>query len=238
MIEQNVNLLLRRHDGLGLNLGLLRQNAQRRKLVLDPLKRGQHSLPGDWRRSDRRSPAPHRPWRCSGRRRKSVLRPGYADVPDFIGERDGERTTPGEAEETGEADVSIITATATPIRAFSCCIARSAAAMSGRRSSRVEGRLTGIDGRTYLNATGVIVSSGRRFADQHGDRMFVLRAADARVDRLRLRVQELRFRGGDVRLRDRARRILVLRDRERSLVLFCCLVEEVLQGIEHSRRLK
>ena len=82
-------------------------------------------------------------------------------------------------------------ASATPIWALAAAIRRSAAAMSGRRSSSVDGSPAGITGTSAAPALGRDRQLGRRPADQHGDRVLELGAHDADRDRLGPRGFEL-----------------------------------------------
>ncbi len=71
----------------------------------------------------------------------------------------------------------------------------------------------------------------RRPADQDGDGVLVLGAGDAGVDRLGLGGEEQRLGGDDVGAGRGSRRILVLGDVERALVLRHRVGQEVVQGI-------
>ena len=90
---------------------------------------------------------------------------------------------------------------ATPISAFCSCIVRSAAAMSGRRSSSVEGTETGIFGMRAGQRVHRDRQFRRRAADQHRDRVLELRALHADVDRLRLGGEDLGLGRRDICLR-------------------------------------
>ena len=80
---------------------------------------------------------------------------------------------------------------------------RSAAAMSGRRSSSVEGTATGIFGIAAGEQVRRDREFGRRPADQHGDGVLVLRALHADIDLLRLGGLDLGLGGGHVAGSDR-----------------------------------
>ena len=105
-------------------------------------------------------------------------------------------------------------ASAAPISAFCCCIVRSAAAMSGRRSSSVEGKVTGTRGMPPAKRARPNAELGRRPSDQDGDGVLELRPRDARVVELRLRGRDLRVGGADVALRHRIAGLeLIIHDR-------------------------
>ena len=70
---------------------------------------------------------------------------------------------------------------------------RSASAISGRRSSRAEGKPTGIARRSDLNGRARNGELRGRLAGQNGDGVFQLRALDSQVGQLRLRGVELGF---------------------------------------------
>ena len=108
-------------------------------------------------------------------------------------------------------------ADATPICALAEATRRSAAAMSGRRSSMRDGRSGGIAaGRPSSGIDGRKVR--RRLANEHRDRVFELIALQAHVGRLRLRRGELRIRLLDVGARDDTGVVLIARQRRRPLV--------------------
>ncbi len=81
-----------------------------------------------------------------------------------------------------------------PTCSFSAAIWRSDMAMSGRRSSSVEGNATGTCGGWLLIGWGAIDNSAGGFADQDRDGVLVLRARHSEVDQLFLGRIQLRFR--------------------------------------------
>ena len=91
--------------------------------------------------------------------------------------------------------------------------------MSGRRSSRAEGRLGGTTGTRAASGPAARVRSAGGAAGQDRDRVLELGAPDAEVDRLRLRGLELGQGGDDVRAGDDAGVVLVLGDLERAAVV-------------------
>src|SRR5450759_4778013 len=119
---------------------------------------------------------------------------------------------------------------AAPTRAFSCCIKRSAAAMSGRRSSSVDGTLTGILGSLLPSGEGLIVNSagGRpikaAIACSNCARMMPTLIACASV-----------LRSCDIALRDRAGLILILGYLQRPLEDRDRAIEQRLQRIRRAK---
>ena len=110
---------------------------------------------------------------------------------------------------------------------------RSAAAMSGRRSSSVEGIATGILGMPPAQQARRDGELGRRPADQHGDGVLELRALDAeRRCACASAVENLRCGGGDVAARHRVTGVeLIVHDLERSFVLGDGAGEQIEQRI-------
>ena len=87
-----------------------------------------------------------------------------------------------------------------PIWAFASAMARSAAAMSGRRSSNSEGTPIGMGGGAVVIGLTGMEKLERRLADQRGDGVLKLRAGETDIDRLGLHVLQ-----GGLRLNYRQR---------------------------------
>ncbi len=124
---------------------------------------------------------------------------------------------------------------ATPICALAAAIARSAAAISGRRSSSSEGTLAGMSGIAIVEMLGGERKLRRRLADEYRDRVFELRALHADVDRLRLRALQLRLRLHDIDVRRDTRVIAVARELERFLERGHGVVEQLALLVEHAQ---
>ena len=117
---------------------------------------------------------------------------------------------------------------ATPICSFAAAALRSADAMSGPPFEERRRHLRGHVGWRGVSGDEANGEGRRRFADQHGDRVFVLRACDAVVDSRRLCRLQLRLRLDHVRAGGRALRVLVLRELQRALIGGDGVVEELL----------
>ena len=75
----------------------------------------------------------------------------------------------------------------------------------------------------------------RRFADQHGNRVFVLGTLNAKVGQLRLHRFKLRFRLGDIEPAGDARREAVARNFQCALVCSHGFFEQAALRIDHAR---
>ncbi len=130
--------------------------------------------------------------------------------------------------------------------AFCCFIVRSAAAMSGRRSSSVEGSRTGGCGAVSARSRWEIdTSAGGLPISTAMACSFCLRATSTLIS-CACADEQQRLRGDDVGLGRRAGVVLILRDLQRALVLLDGVGEQVAQRIglaqlhigERQRRLR
>ncbi len=128
-------------------------------------------------------------------------------------------------------------ANATPMSSVrQSSIVSSAAATSGRRSSRGTADRTGIEG-TRVEKRGMRNRKpGGRTAHEHRNRMLARRPRHACCDERRLRVENLRLGGDDVRLGGCSGVVLILGDRERALVLDDRLAEQILERVRLPQR--
>ena len=164
------------------------QLAQRRQIVLDVLIGGEHGIAivghllliGRLRLIRLR--------RRAGRPRKSAAR--HAGPPTRTGSarRSIERGGALESARGGEGELREIGGPRDwPICALAAATRRSASAMSGRRSSSVDGRPGSMGGGADLDRQGLTLKAERGgvLADQHGDGMLRLGALQADIRRLR-----------------------------------------------------
>ena len=103
---------------------------------------------------------------------------------------------------------------ATPICALAAEILRSAAAMSGRRSSSVDGMPYGIAGTLPKSGAGSNREFSRRLTDQDRDRVLQRIPLSLDVDRCSMRVFQLSFRCHHVGFRRYPNLVTVARDVE------------------------
>ncbi len=123
-------------------------------------------------------------------------------------------------------------ARAMPICSLASAARRSAAAISGRRSSSCDGMPTGITGGVLVKATGGRLQALRRATHQHGDGMFEGGALHAYADVLSARGFELRSRLRHFGAGAQAAIEAILRQVERLLISHQRLIQQLLLRVE------
>ncbi len=191
-IRRDGHVTQRVGDRLILLPEFLREYAQRGKVVLDLLERGQDRLAIGSPPTGRRLHG-----YCAT---VALRRPPSKMVSEIAGPTDQNR-----AGQVSQFEASVLSnpadalkvsvgkyaASATPIWALACATRRSSAATSGRRSSSCEGHAQRYRRRQHVGRDRREAEGRGRLSDQHRDRMFVLRPRDTEVGGLRLRGLQL-----------------------------------------------
>ncbi|CAJ9658475.1 Uncharacterised protein [Burkholderia pseudomallei] len=231
LVERDVERVLRGFDRLPLHDDFLLEDALRREVVLDVLERGEHGRPV---RGDVLIVGRARRFRLRGAQARVEQRRGElrADRPEACGQR--EQLRPHRAlkaarcgqrerrEERGDRDADLL------VRGGRAPLG------GGDVGPPLEDRRRHVDrhrGRLGRERHRRQRERRRRLADERRDRVLVLRARDAVVDRGGLRRLELGLRLDHVRARGDALRVLVLRELQRFPVRLDGVVEQLLRRV-------